>query len=91
MDGTAISSSLDRALPSLHDRALLGKLPEIGDISSKGHGFVSIDENGATVPVPSKARPTMLAFPSSVVLSNRLSRWARKWENKRIFFDAGWP
>ena len=59
--GTAISSSLDRALPSLRHRALLGKWPEIDDISSKGHDFVSIDEKRS---VPSKARPTMLAFPS---------------------------
>ena len=47
---TTISSSLDRALPSLRHRALLGKWPEIGDISSKRHDFVSIDENGACCP-----------------------------------------
>ena len=38
LGGTAISSSLDRALPSLRHRdhrAWLGKQPEIGDISSK--------------------------------------------------------
>ena len=55
LGGTAISSSLDRALPSLRHRdhrALLGKQPEIGDISSKRHDFVSIGdgENGACSP-----------------------------------------
>ena len=50
LGSTAISSSLDRALPSLRHRALLGKSPEIGDISSKGHDFVSIDGNGACRP-----------------------------------------
>ena len=67
LDGPAILFSLDRALPSLHHRALFGKLPELDDISSKGHDFVSIDENGATVPVPSKARPTTLAFPGDMI------------------------
>ena len=62
LGGTAISSSLDRALPSLRHRALPDKWPEIGDISSKGHGFVSIDEKRS---VSSKARPTMLAFSSN--------------------------
>ena len=46
---------------SLRHRALLGKWPEIFDISSKRHDFVSNDENGAGRP---RARPTMLAFPS---------------------------
>ena len=44
------SSSPDRALPSQRHRALLGKKPEIFDISSKRRDFVSIDENGACRP-----------------------------------------
>ena len=47
---TTISPSLDRALPSLRHHALLGKQPEIGDISSKEHDFVFIDENRACRP-----------------------------------------
>ena len=34
---------------------------------------------------------TTVSCNDSVVLSNRLSRCARKSENKRTCFDAGWP
>ena len=34
---------------------------------------------------------TTVSCNDSIVLSNRLSRWARKSENKRTCFDAGWP
>ena len=34
---------------------------------------------------------TTVSCNDSVVLSNRLCRWARKSENKRTCFDAGWP
>ena len=34
---------------------------------------------------------TTVSCNDSVVLSNRLSRWARKSKNKRTCFDAGWP
>ena len=34
---------------------------------------------------------TTVSCNDGIVLSNRLSRWARKSENKRTCFDAGWP
>ena len=34
---------------------------------------------------------TTMSCNNSVILSNRLSRWASKSENERTCFDSGWP